>query len=172
MCGIMGYNGKQNAIPIVIKGLKSLEYRGYDSAGIAYLKDENVKIIKEKGRITELEKLLDDDSSNTAIGHTRWATHGSPNRINAHPHKVGKITLVHNGIMENYAKVKEDLKKEGYEFKSQTDTEVLCALIDKLYNETHDMLKAIAKMTKEVIGSYGLVIMCDERFKIKISDTA
>ncbi|MBQ8892646.1 MAG: glutamine--fructose-6-phosphate transaminase (isomerizing) [Bacilli bacterium] len=166
MCGIMGYNGKQNAIPIVIKGLKSLEYRGYDSAGIAYLKDENVKIIKEKGRITELEKLLDDDSSNTAIGHTRWATHGSPNRINAHPHNVGDVIIVHNGIIENYSELKEKLISNGYTFKSETDTEVACAVIDSIYKETNDKIKTIEKLKDVLKGSYAFLILFKNDNKI------
>ena len=109
MCGIIGYNGKENAIPILIEGLKSLEYRGYDSSGIAYFTNNKIKIFKEQGRIGELEKILVSDNTNIGIGHTRWATHGRPNNINAHPHKVGNVTLVHNGIIENYHELKEEL---------------------------------------------------------------
>ena len=162
MCGIMGYNGKQNAIPIVINGLKSLEYRGYDSAGIAYLNENKVKIIKEKGRIVELEKLLNDDVSTTAIGHTRWATHGSPTRTNAHPHKVGSVTIVHNGIIENYSDLKERLLKKGYNFQSETDTEVACAMIDLIYKETNDKLKTLTKLNDVLKGSYAFLIIFDD----------
>ena len=162
MCGIMGYTGKKNSIPIVIEGLKNLEYRGYDSAGIAYILNNSVKIIKEKGRISELEKLLEGDSSNTCIGHTRWATHGSPSRINAHPHHVGQITIVHNGIIENYSELKEDLEKRGYEFKSETDTEVACAVIDSIYQETNDKIKCIEKLKNVLKGSYAFLIIFDK----------
>ena len=159
MCGIMGYIGKQNAIPIVIDGLKSLEYRGYDSAGIAYFLNNKVKIIKEKGRITELEKLLNDDLSDICIGHTRWATHGKPSKVNSHPHNVGDVTIVHNGIIENFAILKEELKNNGYTFKSETDTEVACALIDSVYKETNDKLKTLEKIQTILKGSYAFLIL-------------
>ena len=159
MCGIMGYNGKKNAIPIVIEGLKSLEYRGYDSAGIAYLLNDDIKIIKEKGRITELEKLLNNDSSNTCIGHTRWATHGVPSRVNAHPHNVGDITIVHNGIIENYSELKNELESLGYVFKSETDTEVACAMIDYIYKQEKDKIKTIEKLKDVLKGSYAFLIL-------------
>ena len=159
MCGIMGYNGKKNAIPIVIDGLKSLEYRGYDSAGIAYLINNEVNIIKEKGRIAELEKLLNNDLSNTCIGHTRWATHGVPNQINAHPHQVGDVTIVHNGIIENYSELKSELESFGYKFKSETDTEVACAMIDYIYKKEKDKIKTISKLKDVLKGSYAFLII-------------
>ena len=159
MCGIMGYNGKNSAIPIVINGLKSLEYRGYDSAGIAYIKNNQVKVLKEKGRISELEKLLDNSITNTCIGHTRWATHGKPSRENAHPHQVGNVTLVHNGIIENYSELKDELIKKGYTFKSETDTEVACCLIDYVYKECDDKIKTIEKVQKLLKGSYAFLIL-------------
>ena len=162
MCGIIGYNGKKNAIPILIEGLKKLEYRGYDSSGIAYFIDNQIKIFKENGRISELEKLLVDDKPTIGIGHTRWATHGKPSKINAHPHRVGKVTLVHNGIIENYNILKEELKKKGYQFQSETDTEVATALIDSLYQENDNKLE-ILKETKNLLkGSYAFVIMFDD----------
>ena len=161
MCGIMGYNGTKNAISIVISGLKSLEYRGYDSAGIAYV-NNTIKIIKEKGRISKLEELLNNDNSNTCIGHTRWATHGSPSRTNAHPHKVGRVTIVHNGIIENYADLKQQLIEEGYKFKSQTDTEVACAIIDSLYKKYNDKIKTIEELPKVLKGSYAFLILFDD----------
>ncbi len=162
MCGIIGYNGKKNAIPILIEGLKKLEYRGYDSSGIAYFIDNEIKIFKEKGRISELEKLLVDDKPTIGIGHTRWATHGKPSKINAHPHRVGKVTLVHNGIIENYNVLKEELKKKGYQFQSETDTEVATALIDSLYQENDNKLEILEKAKNLLKGSYAFVIMFDD----------
>ena len=162
MCGIIGYNGKKNAIPILIEGLKKLEYRGYDSSGIAYFIDNQIKIFKEKGRISELEKLLVDDKPTIGIGHTRWATHGKPSKINAHPHRVGKVTLVHNGIIENYNVLKEELKEKGYQFQSETDTEVATALIDSLYQENDNKLEILEKAKNLLKGSYAFVIMFDD----------
>ncbi len=162
MCGIIGYNGKENAIPIVISGLKNLEYRGYDSSGIAYFINKKIKIIKEKGRIKNLEENLTNDISNLCIGHTRWATHGKPSKINSHPHHVNHITIVHNGIIENYNILKEDLIKKGYEFKSETDTEVACALIDYLYTKTKDKLQTLNELKNYLKGSYALLILFDD----------
>lgn len=162
MCGIIGYNGKKNAIPILIEGLKKLEYRGYDSSGIAYFIDNQIKIFKEKGRISELEKLLVDDKPTIGIGHTRWATHGKPSKINAHPHRVGNVTLVHNGIIENYNVLKEELKEKGYQFQSETDTEVATALIDSLYQENDNKLGILEKAKNLLKGSYAFVIMFDD----------
>ena len=162
MCGIIGYNGKKNAIPILIEGLKKLEYRGYDSSGIAYFLDNQIKIFKEKGRISELEKLLVDDKPTIGIGHTRWATHGKPSKINAHPHRVGKVILVHNGIIENYNVLKEELKEKGYQFQSETDTEVATALIDSLYQENDNKLEILEKAKNLLKGSYAFVIMFDD----------
>ncbi len=162
MCGIIGYNGNKNAIPIVIDGLKNLEYRGYDSSGIAYFHDKKIKIIKEKGRICELEKLLDKDQANLCIGHTRWATHGKPSRVNSHPHKSGMVTIVHNGIIENYASLKEELKSFGYTFQSETDTEVAAAEIDYLYSKEKDKLKVLEKLETKLRGSYALLILFED----------
>ena len=160
MCGIYCFVGKKKALPILTAGLSTLEYRGYDSAGIAYVTDK-VNIVKEKGKLENLEKLLNNDTETfLGIGHTRWATHGEPNSINAHPHKQGKITIVHNGIIENYDDLKNDLTK--YNFKSETDTEVLCSLIDKLYSEEKDMIKALSKLKDIVKGSYALGIIVDD----------
>ncbi len=160
MCGIVGYIGN-NAIKNTIAGLKNLEYRGYDSSGIAYIKNNKVIIKKEVGRIDNLLTNLDyDNSVNIAIAHTRWATHGEANKTNAHPHKVGKITLVHNGIIENYEKLKENLT--DYNFISNTDTEVIAALIDKLYNKYNDMKLVLSKITNLLKGSYALAIINDD----------
>ena len=165
MCGIIGYVGKNNALKALINGLKALEYRGYDSVGVAYFLNSKIKIIKDKGRINELEKNIDIDGiPNIGIGHTRWATHGVPNKINAHPHNVGNITLVHNGIIENYLELKEELIKYSYNFKSDTDTEVACAYIDYLYKNNHDMLKTLHEIQKIFIGSYALCILINNDF--------
>ena len=165
MCGIIGYVGKNNALKALINGLKALEYRGYDSIGVAYFLNDKIKIIKDKGRINELENNIDiNDLPNIGIGHTRWATHGVPNKINAHPHSVGNITLVHNGIIENYLELKEELIKHDYNFKSDTDTEVACAYIDYLYKNNNDMLKTLHEIQNIFIGSYALCILINNDF--------
>ncbi len=164
MCGIVGYKGKNNnAIKVVIEGLENLEYRGYDSAGIAYLKDNKINIEKEAGRIKNLkDKLVLENKSNLAIGHTRWATHGIPTKTNAHPHQVGKFTIVHNGIIENYLTLKEELQKHNYTFKSNTDTEIACAYLDYLYKQEKDILKSLQKLIKVIKGSYAFGIICED----------
>ena len=164
MCGIVGYKGNNNnAIKVVIEGLENLEYRGYDSAGIAYLKDKKIIIEKEAGRIKNLKnKLNPKDKSNLAIGHTRWATHGNPTKTNAHPHQVGKFTMVHNGIIENYLTLKEELLKNNYTFKSDTDTEIACAYLDYLYKQEKDILKSLQSLQKAIKGSYAFGIICED----------
>ena len=163
MCGIVGYVGQKKALPILLNSLKALEYRGYDSAGIAYIKNKDIHIIKKQGKIKNLEQSLSiDEDTYMGIGHTRWATHGIPNEINAHPHKVGKITLVHNGIIENYEELRQELVKDGYTFKSETDTEVVAALIDKIYQKKHDMLKTLDKVTNKLEGTYAFGIICED----------
>lgn len=165
MCGIVGYIGKEKCISKILSGLESLEYRGYDSAGIAYVKDNKVNIIKEEGRIANLkEKINNNEDSYLGIGHTRWATHGRPCQVNSHPHRVGKITLVHNGIIENYESLKKELS--NYEMASETDSEVVAALIDKLYDEEKDMMKVLAKLKNYLVGSYALGIIVDGEDKI------
>lgn len=165
MCGIVGYVGKDRCIPKIIKGLEALEYRGYDSAGIAYKVGDQINILKEKGRIKSLKEIVNEDiNSYIGIGHTRWATHGKPCKVNSHPHKVGKITLVHNGIIENYEELKLSLK--DYKFKSETDSEVVAALIDKLYKEEKSMLKVLAKLKEYLVGSYALGILVDGQDEI------
>lgn len=160
MCGIIGYIGeKRFSIDVIIDGLKHLEYRGYDSAGIAYVKDNNVVIEREVGRISDLESVLKKDTSHIGIGHTRWATHGKPTKENAHPHKVGNITLVHNGIIDNFMELKSVLMSEGYTFKSDTDTEVAAAYIDSLYKENNDMIKSLSICVKKFLGSYAFGII-------------
>lgn len=161
MCGIVGYAGKTNVIKNIMTGLKSLEYRGYDSSGIAYLdKNNNIKIYKKVGQIKNLDQILNyEDEASLGISHTRWATHGGVTDTNAHPHNQGKITLVHNGIIENYEELKRQLEKEGYNFKSSTDSEVAAALIDKLYKENKDMLKTLVILKDKLKGSYAFNII-------------
>jgi len=161
MCGIVGYIGNRKAKNILIEGLKRLEYRGYDSAGIALL-DDGIKIEKAVGKIKNLQEKCNswDICSTTGICHTRWATHGAPNEINAHPHQScdGKITLVHNGIIENYAELKNNLLKKGHLFKSETDTEALVHLIEDCYQG--NIKEAVVKALSRVQGTYGIAVMC------------
>lgn len=163
MCGIVAYYGPNEAYDFLIKGLKRLEYRGYDSAGIALL-NENLKIYKNKGKVSELEALTagNDISGNRGIGHTRWATHGEPNTINSHPHlsQSGDIALIHNGIIENYSTLKKYLQDKGYEFRSDTDTEVLSYLLEEIKNnENVDLFEAVRLALNEVVGAYAIVIL-------------
>ncbi len=163
MCGIASYAGDKNVIKTIMTGLKSLEYRGYDSSGIAYMKNGKINIIKKEGPIKNLDKILDyDDEANIGISHTRWATHGGATDINAHPHRQGSITLVHNGIIENYNELREGLIEKGYVFNTETDTEVAAGIIDDLYNEEGDMLKALNKATYVLKGSYAFNIINDD----------
>ena len=167
MCGIVGYFGKQDAVPILMKGLKRLEYRGYDSAGIAVLNIDGSHSIKKAGKVSELEKLVDDSPLNgtIGIGHTRWATHGAPTDINSHPHwdHTGNIAIVHNGIIENYSVLKTVLDKKGYQFKSETDTEVLVQLIsDIYYSDGLEFSQAVQIALNEVVGAYGIVAFCND----------
>jgi len=164
MCGIVGYIGDKQAYPILVNGLKRLEYRGYDSAGIALLNNE-VKIFKKKGKVSDLEKHVakEDISGNIGIGHTRWATHGEPNDINAHPHASmnGLFVLIHNGIIENYSRLKEKLTDRGYKFKTETDTEVLANLIEYIYLKGNVSAEIAVRLAlSKVVGAYGLAIMC------------
>ena len=165
MCGIIGYIGKNNSIPILLDGLHNLEYRGYDSVGISIIENNKLKIIKEKGKVKELEKDIKKDMySNIGIGHTRWATHGKANKTNAHPHHFGHITIVHNGILENYLDLKNKLEKNGYKFISETDTEVACAYINYIYNKEKDILKTLNICTKDFVGSYAIGIIVEDDY--------
>jgi glucosamine--fructose-6-phosphate aminotransferase (isomerizing) len=166
MCGIVAYVGPQQAYPILIKGLKRLEYRGYDSAGIALL-NSKLNIFKTKGKVSELEKLVKDADLRGSIGiaHTRWATHGEPNNENAHPHfsQSKSIALIHNGIIENYASLRKELESRGYIFQSSTDTEVLTNLIEDIQiNEGVDLLEAVRIALNQVIGAYAIVVMSQD----------
>ncbi|KMY48260.1 glutamine--fructose-6-phosphate transaminase (isomerizing) [Peribacillus loiseleuriae] len=161
MCGIVGYIGNQDAKEILLKGLEKLEYRGYDSAGIAVKNESSVQVFKAKGRIADLRRVVNvSATANTGIGHTRWATHGVPNHENAHPHQStsGRLTLVHNGVIENYAILKRDYL-DGVAFNSDTDTEVIVQLIEKFVNEGHDVEAAFILTLKLLKGSYALALL-------------
>ena len=161
MCGIIGYLGPQEAMPIILDGLKRLEYRGYDSAGMAVIGDHGLAIRRSLGKLKELENLLRQDPlhGQVGIGHTRWATHGRPSETNAHPHRVGDIAVVHNGIIENYLELKEELIKAGHRFSSETDTEIVSHLIVKHLEAGAPYLEAVQRTIKEIKGSYALAII-------------
>ncbi len=160
MCGIVGYVGKRNAQNVLLDGLEKLEYRGYDSAGVALALDGGIRVVKSKGRLAELRKKLEEQAlaeSGCGIGHTRWATHGEPSDVNSHPHSTPRVSIVHNGIIENYGILKERLMAKGYAFESETDTEVLVKLIDSCYEG--EPLKALHAALATVRGSYALAVL-------------
>jgi glucosamine--fructose-6-phosphate aminotransferase (isomerizing) len=164
MCGIVAYIGKKQAYPIILKGLKRLEYRGYDSAGIALLNNGQINLYKRQGKVSNLEEFAanKDLNGNAGIGHTRWATHGAPNDVNAHPHYStdGSIALIHNGIIENYDSLRKELMNHGYVFKSETDTEVLVHLIDDIQkNEKVSLAEAVRLALQNVVGAYAIVVL-------------
>ncbi|MAQ31949.1 MAG: glutamine--fructose-6-phosphate transaminase (isomerizing) [Flavobacteriales bacterium] len=163
MCGIVAYNGKQNAIPLIISGLERLEYRGYDSAGIAWHNTKNLEFIKKSGKVKVLKSHISTDlNAQLAIGHTRWATHGKPSDENAHPHFSidNNLAIIHNGIIENYAAIKEGLQNRGYKFKSQTDTEVLINLIqDVKKNEKTNLFQSVQLALSQIIGAYAIAVI-------------
>jgi len=171
MCGIIAYIGEKSAVPLLIEGLKKLEYRGYDSAGICVAHDRRLEVIKRKGKIAELESVpgLKTITAGIGIAHTRWATHGAPNEVNAHPHLSchGEIAIVHNGIIENYHSLKAMLKKEGHHFVSETDSEVLAHLIEKFYRG--DLPAAVLKALHNVEGTFGLAVMHQDEERIVIA---
>ncbi|HXB13336.1 MAG TPA: class II glutamine amidotransferase, partial [Bacteroidia bacterium] len=163
MCGIVGYIGDREAYPILIKGLHRLEYRGYDSAGVALL-NGTLNVYKCKGKVADLEAFAKDKDKkgNIGIAHTRWATHGEPNDVNAHPHysESGDIVLIHNGIIENYAPIKAELKKRNHKFRSETDTEVLVHLIENIMeNEKVSLAEAVRISLNQVVGAYAIVVL-------------
>src|SRR5574344_2720252 len=172
MCGIIAYIGKRNASEVLIKGLKRLEYRGYDSAGIAISNDDKIEIYKCKGKVEDLEKIINSKNieANVGIGHTRWATHGVPSDENAHPHQSmnGYFTVIHNGIIENYNELKRFLLDRNYHFKGETDTEILANLFEYLYLENKSIypdfspIVAIKTVLHGIIVAYGLTIMCSD----------
>ena len=165
MCGIVGYIGNKEAYPVLIKGLQRLEYRGYDSAGVAMLNAKNeLNIYKRKGKVSDLMELCkpQDVSGQIGIGHTRWATHGEPNDVNSHPHRSQnqKLVIIHNGIIENYAALKSGLIKRGHVFASETDTEVLIHLIEHIKeNEQLKLAHAVQSALRQVVGAYAIVVM-------------
>ncbi|MBE9536460.1 MAG: glutamine--fructose-6-phosphate transaminase (isomerizing) [Proteobacteria bacterium] len=161
MCGIVGYTGKEQAQAILMEGLKRLEYRGYDSAGIAVCNEEGMDIRRKEGKVHVLEDELRTSpaTGTSGIGHTRWATHGRPSEINAHPHQAGHITLVHNGIIENYLQLKEELTRSGHSFTSETDTEVIAHLVSEIFRSEDDIIKAVRKALKRVEGSYAIALI-------------
>ena len=166
MCGIVGYVGEQNAVPVLISGLQSLEYRGYDSAGVAVLNEDKIGIRKTKGKVDNLRNLLLNEpvSGHVGIGHTRWATHGAPSDLNANPHfsNDDKIAVVHNGIIENYQELKAELEAKGYIFHSETDTETVAHLIDDYYKQGLDLLESVRRTLERIEGSYALGVLCTD----------
>jgi len=163
MCGIIGYIGNEQALPLLLNGLKKLEYRGYDSAGVCVAQPDFLFIAKKKGKVADLEKHIKakEASSNIGIAHTRWATHGEPNEINSHPHMDCKdsLAIVHNGIIENYSALKDILKKEGHKIVSQTDSEIIAHLIEKFYTSAGNIEEAVVKALKLLEGTYGLLVL-------------
>ena len=168
MCGIVAYVGPRKASPVIIKGLKRLEYRGYDSAGIALIEDSILSVYKKKGKVSDLEEELGSRAldSTIGIGHTRWATHGEPNDVNAHPHysSSGKLAIIHNGIIENYASIKTDLTNKGYKFNSDTDSEVFIYFIEDIQKNNHCSLEEAVRMAlQKVVGAYAIVIISQDQ---------
>ena len=165
MCGIVGYVGKRDSADVLVDALKKLEYRGYDSAGIAVFEDNKIKVAKSKGKLKDLIQKMDTEGKpqgTAGIGHTRWATHGEPSDINSHPHSGAKVTLVHNGIIENYKELKDFLVKQGRDFLSDTDTEVVAQLLDYYYAKIKEPISAIIETTQELRGSYALGIVFED----------
>ena len=166
MCGIIGFVGRGQAAPILLDGLERMEYRGYDSAGVAVRSETaGLQVRKTKGRLQVLSDLIHggaDLEGCIGLGHTRWATHGAPNIINSHPHvsENGKFAVIHNGIIENYVEIKEFLIGQGIQFKSETDTEVVAQLLEFYYNECHDFLEAVGRVLRRIEGAYALGMLC------------
>ena len=167
MCGIIGYIGEREAPQILLEGLKRLEYRGYDSAGMAVIDDGKIKIKRNEGKLDQLERSLCKDPlrGKVGIGHTRWATHGKPSETNAHPHKAGSIVVIHNGIIENYLNLKRSLEKKGHTFKSETDTEIIAHLIQNYLFKGNSFEQAVRNALKRIKGSYAIGVICEEEPK-------
>ena len=164
MCGIIGYVGQRNAVPLLVEGLKRLEYRGYDSAGIAFLQGGKVEVRRCVGKLVNLEQAIQGESfeGSIGIGHTRWATHGKPSEENAHPHRVGGLVVVHNGIIENFLKLKRELLAEGKRFSSDTDTEVIVHLIDRALSKIGSLEMAVQKAMAQIRGAYAILVLSDK----------
>ena len=160
MCGIIGYIGPRKTTEVLIEGLRRVEYRGYDSAGIAVFQSEKIEIRRRAGKLARLEELIKQETfdGRVGIGHTRWATHGKPSDENAHPHKAGKVAVVHNGIIENYLSLKEFLTRKDHVFSSETDTEIVAHLIDEFIREGHSFPEAVQMTLEKVKGSYALAL--------------
>jgi len=167
MCGIIGYIGEREAPQILLEGLKRLEYRGYDSAGVAVIDDGKIKIKRNEGKLDQLERSLRKEPlrGKVGIGHTRWATHGKPSETNAHPHKAGSIVVIHNGIIENYLNLKRSLEKKGHTFKSETDTEIIAHLIQNYLFKGNSFEQAVRNALKRIKGSYAIGVICEEEPK-------
>ena len=162
MCGIVGAVAQRDVAEILVDGLHRLEYRGYDSAGVAVLDaDHNMQIVRRVGKVKALDDAIEQNPllGGTGIAHTRWATHGEPSEVNAHPHRSGKIAVVHNGIIENYEELRAELQQRGYVFQSQTDTEVIAHLVEWEFRTAKNLLDAVQKTVKQLRGAYGTVVM-------------
>ncbi|HEY5513403.1 MAG TPA: glutamine--fructose-6-phosphate transaminase (isomerizing), partial [Geomonas sp.] len=171
MCGIVGYTGGQDATSIIIEGLRKLEYRGYDSAGICTLNNGKAAIRRSEGKLVNLERLLQAEpiSGTVGIGHTRWATHGRPSEINAHPHQAGSVIVVHNGIIENYLQLRDELKAAGHTFKSETDTEVISHLVEERRKVNGSFEGAVREALSMIKGAYALCILCEQEPDVLIA---
>ena len=171
MCGIVGYVGSKEACPIIIKGLKRLEYRGYDSAGVSIGKDKNLNVFKQAGKVSDLENTIDisEVSGSIGIGHTRWATHGVPNEVNAHPHATDKVAVVHNGIIENFQVLRDELVAAGYKLASETDTEVVAHLITKFLDDGLLPEEATTAALKQLEGAFALGIIFAGEYDLMIA---
>ncbi len=171
MCGIVGYLGKNQAAPILLEGLSRMEYRGYDSAGLVVISPKAARLVKSKGRVAVLKEKTAKENLAGCLGiaHTRWATHGVPSDINSHPHAdcKGEIFVVHNGIIENYQKLKQELSEKGHKFISETDTEVLAHLIESLYRG--NLFNAVKEALKQVSGAYGIAVVCSKEPEILVA---
>ncbi len=173
MCGIVGYIGEKNAVPILLEGLRKLEYRGYDSAGIAFLMGGNLGVRRSAGKLKNLESSIEAEiSSGVGIGHTRWATHGRPCEANAHPHRCGRVAVVHNGIIENYAELKAELSKRGHRFSSETDTEVIAHLIDERLSNGLDLESAVRQSLGDLKGAYAISVVAEGRPDVLVAARA
>src|SRR5215468_3468342 len=162
MCGIVGYVGSKSAAPIIVDGLRKLEYRGYDSAGIAIHDGKSIEIVRTVGKLVKLSEALEKRTLNgtTGIGHTRWATHGRPNEVNAHPHSAGPVAVVHNGIIENHVAIRQELESQGVKFNSDTDTEIVAHLIHReLSQGAPNLFEATRGALRKVVGAYAIAVL-------------